>query len=258
MAPDPASALGPLWLFFHLPKTGGTTIDVHCARHLSMNRSFVTLSNWGDVALRRDGLPPFAQWDGGQRQSVRVITGHRTVFGLHRDFPGRPYRYVAILRDPADRILSRYNFNRSRNRTDLPFGPWYENEYLPHHRNAAVRFFADRLLPAPDGLERQYALATTLLDRCFFVGLTAHLNDDLPHLFRHMGLPTAWDDFRVTGSGASLQDVDHPARRERVHRYAHLDEPLRARIYEDNAAEVELVAYARERRVQTRPRLVET
>lgn len=245
-----------LWIFLHLPKTGGTTFNGHFARHLDFGETFVHLSRWGDAHRERLGLPPFESWPEGRRRRVCVLSGHRAHYGIHRLVPGRAPRYLTVVRDPAERIVSYYNFVRSRGRTGLDFEAWYERADLTRQRDPMTRFYASRLtaLPLPADPAEVLRRATLLLDRCWFVGITARLDADLPHLFGAMGLPATWQRHRTAGSGEALAGLPgHPRTGEVIHRYAVLDEPLRTRLYADHPHDLALFRHALRRHAATRP-----
>ncbi len=246
-----------LWLYLHVPKTGGTTINGHLSRHLAFDDTFVLLNRWGRSYRRREGRLPLEERTPEERARIRCLVGHRVWYGVHELVPGRAPRYVTVLRDPAAQILSRYNFDRSRARTSLPFEAWYAERFGSEHaRNPQVRFLADRYAGTDSerDLTQAYFSAVALLRRCWFVGVTAHLDDDLPHLFAAMGVPTTWDDYRRVGSGHRLLGVPgHPRAHDALRRYVTLDNALRERLNADHAADLALVRLAERWRTERAP-----
>lgn len=235
----------PLWVFLHLPKTGGTTFKAHLERHLEQDVSLIELSDWGRQIRRKAGRPELAERSEEDRAKVRVIAGHHAYYGIHRLIPGpRDVRYVSFMRDPAERCVSLYNFRRSRGVVTAGFEQWYESDY---QRESAVRFFAERLTDrriAPDP-ERQLAVARQLLERCWFVTTTERLDEGLDFLCAEMDIPADWKPWRQTDGGTALSIASHPARGERVERHQLLDEALRARIHAESPCDLALYEWVK-------------
>jgi len=81
----------------------------------------------------------------------------------------------------------------------------------------------------------------------WYVGVTETLNDDLPHLFRQLGLPTEWKNRRVTGAGSDLSDIDTstvPGERFAVERKLTLTDEIREKVYADNQKDLRLYRFA--------------
>ena len=238
-----------LWLYIHLPKTGGTTFKGHLRRHLTWDETFVELSRWGRVFRRSTGRPPFGQCSSEQRGRAQVLAGRDVYYGIHRLVPGKQPRYLTFLRDPAARCVSMYNFRRGRGDISSGFESWYLQTYNRAHRNDMAQFYAERLMNVrlPANHEQNLPLAKKLLDLCWYVGITEQLDRDLIFLFAEMGLPTAWRNYRVAGQpGNALEDLDHPKDGEVIHKHYTLEEDVRQRIRRDHPMDVELYRYALE------------
>jgi len=232
----------PIYLFIHLFKTGGTTINGHLARHLSWDEEFVHLGPWGDRVRERDGKPHPSEWPPERWGQARVVAGHRVDGTTHESLPGREARYLTVLRDPADLLVSRYNFRVSRAGEPIDFWDWHES--IP--RNPTLRRLRKAL--DVDGLP---TLRDALV-RFWYVGVTEHLNDDLPHIFAAMGVPTAWVDRRVAGAGDDLDDLDMGRESFPVRRHTVLNEEMRGRIHAEHPKDVRLYRFAVDRRREIR------
>lgn len=87
-------------VFYHLPKTAGTTLDT-IIRQNYRNSEVVTQSIDTHAFLAE-----FKEWPLAKRQQIRLLHGH-FPFGIHDLLP-QPTRYFAILRDPIERTISYY------------------------------------------------------------------------------------------------------------------------------------------------------
>lgn len=230
----------PIYLFAHVPKTGGTTINVHLARHLEWDAEFVHLGGWGDHRRRSEGRSPIDERDPQELARVRVVSGHDVDGTTHRLFPGTEARYVTILREPAARLVSTYNYRMSAPGARLvPFDEWYDG--LPP--NPATRWLRRRFAPGaglPDLLD--------VLRGFWFVGTTEDLDDDLPHLFSAIGVPRGHERKRVAGGGDGLDGLDFPDDRREVVVRATVDDELRDRVERDHPKDVRMWRFAGRRR----------
>ncbi len=95
-------------IFLHLPKNGGTTFHSIIENQYPIDSIF-TIKVIKSVRLNKDEFINLSDED---RQHIKVLKGHMR-FGLHEKMIG-PTEYVTFLRDPMDRIISFFNYVRSR------------------------------------------------------------------------------------------------------------------------------------------------
>ena len=99
----------PTLLFMHIAKTGGTSVRRSLANaYDKRERAFVY--DPGDLrgAVSRDQFP---ELPAEVRARLRLVIGH-FPFGLHA-YIDRPFRYVTVVRDPVDRVVSLYYHYRN-------------------------------------------------------------------------------------------------------------------------------------------------
>jgi hypothetical protein len=102
---DPARALKPpALIFLHVPKTAGATLTVILGRHYPPEAIF-HIGGPGRPTLKEFEALPLQE-----RARFTCLAGH-VAFGVHRLLPG-PARYITMLRDPVDRLVSLYYYVR--------------------------------------------------------------------------------------------------------------------------------------------------
>jgi hypothetical protein len=245
-----------LWIFLHLPKSGGTTFKGHAFKHKKWDEVFIEFSNWGRSYRTKNNRPDFADRIRADRCKAEYLFGHGTYYGIHKLVPGKFPRYITFVRDPADRCASLYNFRLSRGATCLNFEDWYEQEYKARTSNPMTHFYAERL--ANRKMEHDDTLvlnlAKSILERCWYVGTTDNLNDDLKYLFGQMGLPEKWENYRVAGQSKNgLKGLNHPSEGEVVSKYIELDAAMREQIYQDSTLDLKLYQWVKRRKLNNPP-----
>lgn len=239
----------PLWIFLHLPKSGGTTFKAHLEKHFAWDEELIEFSHWGRHYRGSHGRPEFADRPEAERQRARVLAGHNLDFGIHRLVPGREPRYCTFVRDPAERCVSLYNFRRSRGVTEMPFDDWYEEVYNVQYNESVVRFYTAKLVEHELGRdpEAHLAVAKQMIERCWFVTTTDRLNATLGGLCEAMGIPSDWETLRSADESRPLPTATHPSKGERVVRHFTLDDATRARIYADSPCDFEFYCWVQAR-----------
>ena len=227
-----------LYLFVHIPKTAGQTLRDHFIKHLDFHETFVHLGTLGAKDARQHGLGAFAKRTPEQRNRAYVILGHGVSRHTSRLVQGKEQRFITFLRDPAERLVSQYNFQMHRRRDQkgmptIPFPAWYERKRPDNVIRWLYRRFPDessRGLRAGERFER----VRDVLDRFWFVGTVETFDHDSAYLMRQLGLPPIESKSNVTGV--------------RFERRMSLTDEWRDRIYEDNPHDLRLYRIYRQRR----------
>lgn len=100
--------MNQVYIFTHIPKTAGTSIRNHFARHLENHVEFIHLANRGHKQAERQGFENFYQKPRIERNKAIVILGHQVNKNTKKLIDKKP-KEVVIFRDPISWEISRYN-----------------------------------------------------------------------------------------------------------------------------------------------------
>jgi hypothetical protein len=231
-----------VYLLAHLPKTGGTTINVHLARHLRWDEEFVHLGPWGEHRRRAEGRRPISERTPQELRRVRVVSGHQVDGSTHDLFPDAEARHMTIIREPAARLVSQYNYRMSAPAAGVvPFEDWYAG--IP--RNPATRWLRRRFAP---GAPFRDLLA--VLRDFWFVGTTEQLDEDLPGLFAAIGVPQGHERVRVAGGDDGLDGLEFPDDRGLITVRLEVNDSIREMVHRDHPKDLRLWRFAQRRRAR--------
>lgn len=215
------------YVFLHLPKTGGTTLNEHFKSVCTEEGRFVHLPD-----------PKWNAYSKSEKQAAQILGGHGAYYGLHRQID-RPCRYFTILRDPFERFVSGHFYMKkiedglAAHSLEAHLNRWVLDRHDPigsyRDRNEMLRFlakmtrgrfwrwvygnpwgqrcirvvrrFARTALPGSiysltlDWTDRIWLRrCKRFLDQCWFVGVVEQSDEDFPALLKGMGLPDAYQD----------------------------------------------------------------
>jgi Sulfotransferase family len=147
----PGLAPPPVLIFFHIPKTGGITMKnvfMNCLPgqyfdcDLGAPVTALSVRSTARVAEKFHQLPV------GRQRAVRCMVGEHISMDVAAIFD-RPSKFFTIVREPVDRVISNFFFNRTL--TYLPCYPFIKDltleEYLDSgigldHNNHQVRMLS--------------------------------------------------------------------------------------------------------------------
>ena len=107
--PDPALAEGqPLLAFVHIPRTGGGTFSS------AISKNYSRLQGPGNYQKNPDATRAGVERIG--REGIKKAIGDHVPYGLYLRYLPDDTRYITLLREPVDRVLSHYHFHAQSGR----------------------------------------------------------------------------------------------------------------------------------------------
>ena len=191
---DTPSFLDPraIFLFLHVPKTGGTTINQHLVEHFSEIASVRCEAGDPRFASFERARAELGSLSSERQERIRYVFGHLAYAGMCSSLD-RPTFTFLFLRDPVAHAMSLYNFYCTEraiginpddaklvenDRGDLlPFSDWIS---YPSPWHSYAPFLHRCLLGAPLDPGQEEAAAPAILaalERLDFVGITEREDD---------------------------------------------------------------------------------
>ena len=231
VAKSGASKESLVYVFPHIPKTAGSSVAHHFREFLSGRGEFAHVRHETDAAgIRRDQLMPFQWRDTELRARTRVIFGHGVKRRHRLLVPGKAAREIITLREPADRMVSHYNFwmhiHERRGLPIITFDEWYANE----PRNYQVFWIAQNYLELDHWLypeENLHDIVDSALEEFWMVSTLETFTRDMQVLMKELALPEISERKNVGGG-------------VRFKKLVSLTDDLRARLRAENATEYRL------------------
>lgn len=228
---SPPQSEDMVYVFPHIPKTAGSSVAHHFREHLAGYGEYVHVRHLADVAgILRDRSLPFQWRDARLRSRARVVFGHAVQRMFCDAIPGRKAREIITLREPAERMVSHYNFwmhvHQRRGLPIISFDEWYANE----PRDYQVFWIAqnylniDHWLYSPESL---YELVDGVLEEFWMVSTLKTFDQDMSLLMRELGLPEISERKNVGGG-------------DRFKKLISLTDDLRSRLQRENPLEYRL------------------
>jgi len=202
-----------LYIFVHIPKCAGSTLNIHIKQRYKEEERFNLSSLRFGVKHDQGEFPRitkeqvfdlFQSMPINQRNQCKVIYGHNAYYGVHEFFEHKIPRYFTLLRCPVKQTISRYNFVRSKpperqksrnimqdDGTIVPLEGWIESEGF--EANYMVKFLArmytgKKLFDANAVVkEEELEDAKNMLNQLYFVGIVEN-GSDMDFIYNRLGI----------------------------------------------------------------------
>lgn len=234
----------PLYIFIHIPRTGGTTLSGSLYLHspLKWDIEFVHMGPWGNEYRKRHAIPPIHQWPQDQKNQIQVVTGHDTFYGLHNDLRRESVRYFTFLRNPAKRLESAYNFylcgfdseNASYSEPYLDFWTWYNRT---QQDNSISKWLKERA---------RIDNPKEVLSSFWHVGITEDLGSSMQMIYNELGIKNKWKSYRTSDgehNQVEMHDLSHPDWQRDLKRRFKMNDVTVKKLEKRNQADFNLYNY---------------
>lgn len=209
-------------VFIHTPKTGGSTLRRIVRRQCRPRSGYVGL-NYLDRP--QECLERLAAIVSAPPPGIQAAAGHVPFDVVSARLPQA--RYVTLVRDPVERVLSAYYYGRHRRHSDAPLVQYVREGVTP--ANLQTRMLSGRPVSEKPTHETLEAATANLRERFCAVGTTERFDELLTLLRLDLGWTNVlYTRVRETGSRPHREELE-PGEREVVACVNRLDVELYAR-----------------------------
>lgn len=237
--------MNPIYLFPHIPKTGGAALLQNAERSLPRGKFLRVNCKWRQFyhhprteklcfyEKEEDFNNLLVSLSTKEKSQIQFVSGHDLFYGVHEHFP-QPAKYFLFVREPIARTISLYNYQRFQHHFLKKMRQMDES-----HRRLAlysqIWFLIDGKVPSfEEWLEKSYngnypfyftmarflqnfgyldvTIKEDSWDRLFekfcFVGLTKTMNEDELFLYHEMGINRFWANRNISYPYISYAKLD--------------------------------------------------
>lgn len=181
-----------LYIFAHVPKTGGTSYAKFLKKNLKADEILVLdykklgvdPDSGEDLDYKKIVFDYLSKIPLKKRSKIKLLTGHIVPYGVHKFFSQKS-RYVTLLRDPVERVISLYNYFKGLYEREGFLGKkkkLYRNIFLVNGKPPSFyewldEKFGDKTRVFSLGTQSDYfGVLDYALDKFYFVGTIDDLN----------------------------------------------------------------------------------
>ena len=204
-----------LYIYFHVPKCGGSTIRRHLMKNFKPSEAvFISYPRLNlDNSINKKELITehvdkyLLRFTASEKEKIKVIYGHTVPYGIHKHFK-RPARYFTFVRKPNKRTISLYNFYRTMYlREDIigrkrdhyylelltggkvpSFGNWCIEKYRNPDFPVATMFqFMKEFGYIDEAKDSNYQI-NEMIKKFYFIGLMENYSDDVMYMYKNLGI----------------------------------------------------------------------
>ena len=245
-----------IYIFLHPPRSGGESLTKFFEENLSPAETIRVDTN--KLSDKTDD----------EKRKIIFLSGHSAYFGIHKKISHKKPRYITIIRDPAEWLVSLYHSRMQNFPEDKkqPFEKWYsfqkrndltlyfdETFRSTDDKIVFFHFIKQKLREILDKIDKTRTIHTflkrlrrkqipkdaqkiklqnakKLLDECWFVCITERVIKDLKFLFKLIGIKADWKNYKVLSNIPRKLFV--------------LDKKTKEKIYRENPLDLDLYKYA--------------
>ena len=182
-----------LIIFLHLEKSGGTTISTHVKKYFAKGDYVINTNIQDDydllITLTKE-----------KKEKIKFIYGHKAFYGMDTKFKLLNASYFTLVRCPAERMVSYFNYLVAYHGVFIPFTTWYKNmssqSLISFYSQNSLTYHVFKNIPFLERIFNKdwffYLRAKKVLRKCFFVGLTNELSKDMELICEWIGVPSKY------------------------------------------------------------------
>lgn len=227
------------YIFYHLPKTGGQSINSSFRKRLEYHKAFIHLGYHGEKSAEELGLLPWENRPKFQRDKAIFIMGHKVDVNTKKYFQlDKEAKEMIIFREPAIHLVSLYNFTYRHIKTPPSFYLWYTKLKLKGAKNwQATNFYRHYLKGSffKCYFLDDFEFFKKKLEKFWYVGVTENINNDFPKIAFDMGI----DHFKIERVNVSG---------EKSIKHLVINQELRDKLNRENELDYKIYMYARNRK----------
>ena len=184
----------PIYIFFHLKKTAGLAIHAHMQNALGTDKAIVLgrkKSPWRYFQREKSDARHFRK----KFPEAVYVGGHHIGITSAKMFPNREPRFITLLRDPVDRIISHYNYNIQTKaiRSDTTIETFYDTcqrNYIAMHL-MTVFLGKGTFDTYSMSFQEQWRYINLTLSNFWYVADYKNLNEPMNRILEEQGLESA-------------------------------------------------------------------